>query len=46
MQRSPVKWNHNEAKCFECKRPQLLRFQAENIAYYTLKGGGEKNKLT
>ena len=30
--RSPVKRNQNEARCFECKRRQILRYQMENIA--------------
>ena len=42
---SPMKRNHNKTRCFECRRRQLLRYQTENIAYYTLKGGGKKNKL-
>ena len=43
--RSPVKRNCNEAKCFECKRRQLLQYQTENIAYYTLKGRDKKNQI-
>ena len=42
--RSPVKWHHNEARSSECKRCQLLRDQMENIEYYMLNGGGEKNQ--
>ena len=40
-----MKRYHDDARYFGCKRSQVLRDQIENMAYYTLKEGGKKDKI-